>query len=1300
MSSAGQVLGGVTGAVIGFFASGGNPAGAIYGAQIGITAGGVIDPPKGPHLQGPRLVDQSVQTSTYGAAIPRGYGTFAAHGNVIWLENDRIREVSTTTEQSAGGKGGPTTTTTSYSYYATFAVGICQGPIAGFRRVWVGDKLIYDAGSDDLATIIASNEAAENLEFYLGTDTQEPDARIQADRGVANTPAYRGLAYIVFYDYPLADHGNTLLGAQVKAEVVDTETAAPAIHSWSGDGKNAMLRDGVIVSSVYASASGGKVKKTLYHRRIDGTLIDTETQSMATIDSDNGVGVYYCMNDTQIDAMRRNAAGGPNMSAWYKDGIQVARPVNPPLLTSAGVSNDYYAVNSNPVYLNGYVYICGGNTGDAQSWVARYPAPNKVPESRPDAYYDLYQDGLDSASCYLTTDGDYVYLWNAGGSPELYRFDAELNLDNTWSTTPFGEVPAIYGNRIFGQISANTYALYEFDDSSFTKISDDSVATGTVRMSHIGYGLAVHVNDIAGVVVMTDAPAGQDIALSDILESEALQSGLLSAGDIDATDLTDTVRGYLVSNTGALRASIETLRGAYPFDIVQSGYDIRFARRGRAIAAQYGAAGAIAYATGSSLSVAYPSGSGTGLVLLIGQKPATANGGGVTTPEGFELLGSLTGAGGYGATLGADTGNTNLYVYTREADGTESGSLAVALSDNNVSWGVMVRLSTTTNAPWEFAIATASDAAAGDVSLAFTDPGVRQGDIIIGGLCIPTDVTTPAQFSGYALAHTGVTYGTITEIGEPDNSGGNDIGGFVCYAAATAGESTGAPTLTATVGGTTTNVRGPGVFVRARTGYRVIPVEDLGAVSGSAEQVPQITIEREMDSQLPRQVVVKALDVNREYDILAQSDERQNTDAVNVLEVELPVVLTADEAKQKAQTLLYMYWLERYNVSFSLPPTHNDLEPGDVVTVETDDASYELRLTDIEYQASGVLNCRARYNDTAIYQSAALGEEGNTTGATLGLAGPTNYRLLDLPCMDEAMNAPGFMVAMCGYLAGWPGGVLYESADGGQSWTALQAITTGAPIGTATNALSAKPSTVIDASSVLNAFMSTDLESVTELQMLNGANHFAYGADGRWEIIAARTCVQQGDGSWNLSDMLRGRFGTEWAGAEHEVGDSLVLISGNGVAFVGVRSDEIGLERLYRCVTIGKSLDSDGDAEFTYAGNNLETLSPVYLNGNRHPSTNNWTLEWVRRTRIGGAWRDYVDASLGEDSESYEVEIYSSNTYTTLKRTITASSATCSYTSAQQVTDFGSNQSTLYVKVYQLSATVGRGYPLTTSITR
>jgi len=43
MSSGGQVLGGVVGAVAGFFLGGG-PTGAVYGAQIGMMAGGYLDP--------------------------------------------------------------------------------------------------------------------------------------------------------------------------------------------------------------------------------------------------------------------------------------------------------------------------------------------------------------------------------------------------------------------------------------------------------------------------------------------------------------------------------------------------------------------------------------------------------------------------------------------------------------------------------------------------------------------------------------------------------------------------------------------------------------------------------------------------------------------------------------------------------------------------------------------------------------------------------------------------------------------------------------------------------------------------------------------------------------------------------------------------------------------------------------------------------------------------------------------------------------------------------------------------------
>ena len=168
MSSVGQILGGVVGAGVGALFP---VVGWQIGAQIGLTLGGYLDPPKGPNTNGPRLSDTSVQTSTYGAVIPRVYGTVSVAGNVLWLENNRLRE--TIKKTKSGGKGGGSKAkTTTYSYSATFAVGLCRGPIVGVLRIWVGPDLIYNAGSTDPDTIAASNAAATGFTIYTGTESQ------------------------------------------------------------------------------------------------------------------------------------------------------------------------------------------------------------------------------------------------------------------------------------------------------------------------------------------------------------------------------------------------------------------------------------------------------------------------------------------------------------------------------------------------------------------------------------------------------------------------------------------------------------------------------------------------------------------------------------------------------------------------------------------------------------------------------------------------------------------------------------------------------------------------------------------------------------------------------------------------------------------------------------------------------------------------------------------------------------------------------------------------------------------------
>lgn len=243
--------------------------------------------------------------------------------------------------------------------------------------------------------------------------------------------------------------------------------------------------------------------------------------------------------------------------------------------------------------------------------------------------------------------------------------------------------------------------------------------------------------------------------------------------------------------------------------------------------ASYVNSGSIAYSTsgGSSVAPGYPASpvSGNKLVLVVGQKPSSANGGTCSTPAGWSAVtnGSRTGAGGYGTTLGADTGNTNVYSFEKTATGSESGTLSVTVGTNNICWAQIHQFSSSTGqwaASNPVTASTGSDTSGGTgVSITMSaDPGLDVGDVCLGAMVIPTDVTTPNQFSARAFTAAGATFGTGVEISEPDSSVGNDIGGMMFRAPVTGGPSSAAPVLTATAGGTTTNVRGPGLIVRLR----------------------------------------------------------------------------------------------------------------------------------------------------------------------------------------------------------------------------------------------------------------------------------------------------------------------------------------------------------------------------------------------------------------------------------------------------------------------------------------------------
>jgi hypothetical protein len=219
------------------------------------------------------------------------------------------------------------------------------------------------------------------------------------------------------------------------------------------------------------------------------------------------------------------------------------------------------------------------------------------------------------------------------------------------------------------------------------------------------------------------------------------------------------------------------------------------------------------------------------------------------------------------------------------------------------------------------------------------------------------------------------------------------------------------------------------------------------------------------------------------------------------------------------------------------------------------------------------------------------------------------------------------------------------------------------------------------------------LSSTTFDGLLSGVNTAIIGD----EILHFRDATLESNGSYTLRGFLRGRRGSEYAMADHAVADRFILFSASTIVRIPQVTADIGQTRLYKPVTSGSTLAATTAQNFTNSGTGLKPYACVHLGGGRN-AANDLTITWVRRGRIDGAWRDSVDVPLSESSESYEVDIYDDSGYTTVLRTITATAQTASYTAAQQTTDGLTPGNTVYFKVYQMSASVGRGHAATGSV--
>ena len=484
---------------------------------------------------------------------------------------------------------------------------------------------------------------------------------------------------------------------------------------------------------------------------------------------------------------------------------------------------------------------------------------------------------------------------------------------------------------------------------------------------------------------------------------------------------------------------------------------------------------------------------------------------------------------------------------------------------------------------------------------------------------------------------------------------------------------------------------------RGKAAVLTITEADLCAFEPSGTRPSSMEVARQQTLELPRRLRVHYAQTAQNYEPGEQSASRLSAGAQEVRDLEIAVAMSDRKAAQIADVVLYDVWTSRNTHRLIVDQSFLPLEPADPFEAPVDGRVERLRALTVDYSLPGLIAIEAARDDDGAYVSYAVSApaaSSGTGGATISTPGEPVLVLLDLPALRDDDNEAGYYAAVRS-IGGttFGGAVVYRSPDGGVTYDDVAAVDFEATVGELTEALPTGPTTVEDIGNELLVELSSgDLESIGEASLMAGLNAAAIGADDRWEIIQFRT-VEGPDtsGVYTLTGLLRGRRGTEWAVGLSQVGDAFVLLDA-ALARVPMNISALGTSRQHKAVLAGLSIDSIVAQSFAGEGAALMPFSPVQVVGEW--SGGDVLISWTRRDRFGQEMQSGRDMPMSETSEAYEIDILDGNSPPAVLRTLTSATPSVTYTAAQIADDFGSPvPETVDVRVYQLSATVGRGYP-------
>ncbi|MFA5951332.1 MAG: glycoside hydrolase/phage tail family protein [Hyphomicrobium sp.] len=1284
-------------------------SGAALGSQIGAFAGSYIDNAlfgtsgHGKPHEGPRLADLHVTASTEGAPIPRLYGRARLGAQVIWAADIR-EEIVTSSSGGGSAKGGVAPSQSGsqsieYRYYATFAVALCEGEITSIGRVWV------DSEELDLSRV--------THRIYLGSETQAADSAIIAREGADAAPAYRGLAYIVFDDMPLLDYGNRI--PQLSFEVFRS------IEKSGSEIRGVVLIPGT-GEFVYAPEA---VTKLVRPGQSESENVHTK---QGTSD--------WSVSLEQMDALLPNVASVSLVVSWFGDdlragvcqlkpGVEIAAKNTKPLTWSvAGLNRSQARLISmqdgRPAY--------GGTPSDQtviaaiQDLKARGLAVTLTPfilmdvpedNTRPDPYsasasqpafpwrgritvspapgvagtHDKTAAAAAEVAGFVGTAGPGDFSIHDGAviysGPEEWTL-RRMVLHQAFLAVAAGGVSAfVIGSEMRGLSQVRSGASsYPFVDALIALAADVKSVLGSATKvlyaadwsEYFGHqpsdgsgDVYFHLDPLWASTAIDAIGIDAYWPLADWRDGSAHLDHVAGATSIyDLDYLRSNVQGgegydWYYQSEAAREQQIRTqiTDGAgkpwvFRYKDLKSWW----------LNAHYNRPGGVE----SAVATAWVPQSKPFWLMEIGC-PAVDKG--ANQPNVFVDPKSSESSYPYFSRGSRDDlmQRQFLRALIEAFDPASSGYIEGLNPVSSVTGERMLDVDRIHVYAWD----------------------VRPYP------AFPYNSETWSDGENWRLGHW--LNGRLAAVSlEEAVVAVLDDYGFTDYDASR---------LTGTVPGfVIDHVMSPRDALQAlELAYFFDSLESGGKIvfrhRGAAQPVLSLTSEdmveerpgdalltltRAQETDLPASAKITFIAGSSDYRKAVAEARRLSGASGRVSQAEMPIVLDFERASEIAESWLFEAWASRERAAFKLPPSALAIEPGDVVTVERENETLLLRVTEVGDH--GVREIEARAIDPEVYggviSPARTGSE--TSGTTLG---QSLLEFLDLPVLrgDEPAES-GYVAA---YQSPWPGGVAVHASPETTGYVLRALASAPAVIGETLDVLAGGPQSVLnEGARVTVELLDGQLTSVTRLQLLAGKNTAALrNSQGRWEVIQFEEAILVAPQTYELRRLLRGQAGTDGAiEAALPAGARFVLL-GNEIARVSLSLDEIRLPLNWR---YGPSSRDVGDttyteAAYTFSGQGLAPFSPVHVRGTRL-GNGDLAITWIRRTRTAGDGWDVIEVPLGESAESYQVDILSG---ATVKRTLSVAVPSATYTAAQQAADFGVLQGSVSVVIYQLGSVFGRG---------